>query len=77
MATRKGRGDPDGAIADFTRAIELRPDYAEAYYFRGLAKRAKGDKDGAVADFMKAIGLKPDYAEAKAQLRTVAGNPAR
>ena len=65
----------DGAIADYTKAIELKPDYADAYYHRGLAKQAKcsfggfvwterGELDEAIADYTKAIELKPDYADA-------------
>ncbi len=66
----------DGAIADYTKAIELKPDFADAYYNRGLAKQAKvyifggrvwterGGLDGAIADYTKAIDLKPDFADA-------------
>lgn len=39
-------GDHDGAIADYSRAIELKPDLASAYYNRGLAKFALGDEQG-------------------------------
>ena len=63
IAKRK-KGDLDGAIADFTKAIELKPNYAEAYANRGNAKQAKGDLDGAIADSTNAIELKPDDAEA-------------
>ena len=56
--------ESDRAIADFDKAIELRPDYAEAYYNRGLAYRDNSENDRAIADFNKAIELKPDYAEA-------------
>ena len=47
-----------------TKAIELKPDYADAYNNRGIAKKAKGDLDGAIADYTKAIELKPDDADA-------------
>ena len=61
---KRAKGDLDGAIADYTKAIELKPDYAVAYSNRGAAKQAKGDLDGAIADFTKAIELKPDYPHA-------------
>jgi tetratricopeptide (TPR) repeat protein len=52
------KGDLDGAIADFTKAIELHPS-PNAYRARGNAKQAKGDLDGAIADFAKEIELHP------------------
>ena len=58
------KGDQDGAIADFSRAIELNPKLAEAYLNRGLAKSTKGDQDGAIADESQAIELNPKLAEA-------------
>lgn len=57
----KGRyGDLAGAIADFTRALQLKPDETDVYNNRGYAKRRQGDLDGAMADFNKAIELKPN-----------------
>ena len=47
------------AIADFDRAIELKPEEAEAYYNRGVAKSKLGDQDGAEADRKRAIELDP------------------
>ena len=58
------KGDIDGAIADFTRAIELYPKYGTAYNNRGLAKKNKGDLDGAIADCTRAIELDPKDAGA-------------
>ena len=57
-------GDWEGAIADYTRAIELKPSFPDAYYNRGNAKQVKGDVGAALADFSKAIELKPDLAAA-------------
>ncbi len=58
------KGDYDRAIADYTRAIQLKPNDAEAYYNRGNAYADKGDYDRAIADYERAIQLKPDLAEA-------------
>ena len=58
------KGDVDGAIADFTRAIELYPKYSTAYTNRGLAKKNKGDLEGAIADCTRAIELDPKDAGA-------------
>ena len=56
-------GEIDLAIKDFTKAIELKPDYAFAYNNRGAVYRDKGEHDQAIEDCSKAIQLKPDYAE--------------
>jgi tetratricopeptide (TPR) repeat protein len=48
-------------IADFTEAIRLKPDYAGAYYYRGVSYI---DHDQAIAEYNEAIRLNPDYAEA-------------
>lgn len=49
--------DYQGAIADYTRAIELNPDDAAAYFSRGLAYLGFGRKDQAREGFMKAMEL--------------------
>jgi len=54
----------DQAIADYTTAIQLKPDYAEAYNDRGFAYYLKGDAERAIADFTQAIALRPDYPKA-------------
>jgi len=56
--------DYDLAIEDSNKAISLKPDYAVAYYFRGVVYNLKGQRDKAIEDFNQAIALKPDYAEA-------------
>ena len=53
--------DLNGAIVDFSKAIEMKPNFAEAYAYRAEAKRMADDYQGAIADFSKAIALKPDY----------------
>jgi len=55
------KGDLDRAIADYSKAIQIRPDYDIAYYNRGNAHRGKGDFDRAIADYSEAIQIKPDH----------------
>ncbi len=56
--------DIAAGIADFTRAIEMNPRYADAYVSRGKAHGAKGDADLALADLNEAIRIDPKSAEA-------------
>jgi tetratricopeptide (TPR) repeat protein len=58
---KQNEGDLDGALADYTRAIQLNPNYTEAHNNRGNIKGAKGDREGAIADFDRAIGLDPKH----------------
>jgi tetratricopeptide (TPR) repeat protein len=53
------KNDLDGAIADFTKVIELKGQNLEfCYYFRGMAQYRKGNLDLAVADISKALAIK-------------------
>jgi tetratricopeptide (TPR) repeat protein len=58
------QGEHDLAVADFSKAIELNPDLAEAYNNRAIAYDAKGEYAQAIADCTKAIELNPALAEA-------------
>ncbi len=52
------------AIADYNKAIELKSDYALAYYNRGNAYDDLREYQKAIADYSKAIELNSDYATA-------------
>ena len=54
-------GDLDAAIADYTAAIEERPDAAYAYYRRGWYYEMKGDRKKALEDYDMGIELEEDY----------------
>lgn len=56
-----GRGDYEQALKDYTRAIELKPDYEKAYNNRGNANRHLGNFSQAIQDYTRAMELKPDY----------------
>ena len=46
----------------YTKAIELSPEYTEAYVNRGMIAFELKQNDDAITDFTKALELKPDYA---------------
>ena len=60
----KEQGKLDEAVACYRRALELKPDYAEAHNNLGNALKDQGKLDEAVACYRRALELKPDYAEA-------------
>ncbi len=56
--------DYEQAIADWTKAIEIDPNYTLTYYNRGIAKRRLGDISGAITDYNKVIEINPNDAGA-------------
>ncbi|HKB25794.1 MAG TPA: tetratricopeptide repeat protein [Methylomirabilota bacterium] len=49
----------DQAVEAYSKAIELRPFYADAYVGLGEARAAKGEVDGAIGAFQKALVFNP------------------
>ena len=58
------KGDLEGAMAAFDRAIELSPRSSTAWLNRGLAWRRRGDLDRALADLDRAVLYAPNDARA-------------
>ncbi len=54
-------GDAETALVTFTRAIELDPDCAEAYFGRGWAYYRKNSDELTLQNFEKALELDPDF----------------
>ena len=52
------KGDYDNAIEAYTKAIEIKRDYAKAYALRGAAYRAKGDDERSDEDWAIAGALR-------------------
>ena len=57
-------GKDKGAIEDYTRAIEIDPKDAAAYFNRGGSHSKLGDNEQAIEDYTRAIEIDPKYAAA-------------
>jgi len=57
---------PDRAITDYSRAIELEPDFDLAYIYRGHLYEEAGDRESARKDYLSALEITPDLGEAHA-----------
>ena len=58
------KGELDAAIDSYKQAINIKPDYADAYYNMGNALKDKGELNTAIDNYKQAIKIKPDYADA-------------
>jgi len=58
------KGLYNAAIAEYTRAIELKPDFAAAYNNRGYAAYSKYDGSDALPDLNRALRLRPNFPHA-------------
>lgn len=73
---RKDKGDLQGAISDYSAAIDLHGRNAHrARYNRGNARLALGDYQKAYEDYSQALELHPDYALAYASRGIARKNP--
>jgi Flp pilus assembly protein TadD len=61
---KRSQGDNGGAIADYSQALTLQPDYRPALIGRGIAYRETNDQTRAITDFDQAIKLDPKDAKA-------------
>ena len=62
--SESNNGNYEAAIASFTEAIRLKPDFPEAYKGRGDSYTWLNQHDKAISDFNDAIRLKPDFSMA-------------
>jgi len=59
------------AIDCFKKAIEINPNYAEAYHYLGSIYKLREEYDSAIKYYQKAIEINSDYAEAYCDLGLV------
>src|SRR6185295_7930729 len=58
------QGDLDGALASYTKALEINPELADVYHARGVIYGSRNNYAAALADFTKAIEVEnPKSAE--------------
>jgi protein O-mannosyl-transferase len=65
------KGQIDGAIDQYQKALEINPNYVEARGNLGLALLQKGQMDDAIAEYEEALKIDPTYAEGHDNLGTV------
>jgi curved DNA-binding protein CbpA len=53
-----------GAVEDYSQAIELNPEFVEAYLKRGMARYKLGDDRGTLKDCNQALQINPNLAQA-------------
>ncbi len=72
-----GKGQPDDALRDLDRAVELDPENEQPWYWRGRARHQKKDYVGAVADYTRGLQLAPKDTglyQARADSHRLGGN---
>jgi tetratricopeptide (TPR) repeat protein len=62
FALQSKKGDLDGAIAEYRKAVRLDPKSVSFRHRLGNALRDKGDLDGAIAQYREAMRLNPESA---------------
>jgi tetratricopeptide (TPR) repeat protein len=58
------RGNVDGAIQQYLKVVELKPDSPQAHVNLGVAYKNKGDLERALGSYNRALVLRSDYVEA-------------
>ena len=61
---KQGPDNFDAALRNYNRAIEIDPNLAEAYMYRGVLHMLMGNEDKALADHMTLTGLNRELADA-------------
>jgi len=65
------KGQADDAIAEYQKALEINPNYADAHNNLGFVFLEKGQANEALEQFQKALEINPNYSEAHNNLGNV------
>jgi len=63
-AVYKELGQFDASVEAYSRALTIKPDYADAYYNMGIILKKQGKLEEAIEAYNKALAIKPDNADA-------------
>ena len=63
-AVLKSLGQLDLSIETYNKALEIKPDYVEAYYNIGVTLQEQVKLEDAIDYYNRALAIKPDYADA-------------
>jgi tetratricopeptide (TPR) repeat protein/SAM-dependent methyltransferase len=64
-------GQSEQAVANYTKALQIEPDFTEAHYNLGNVLNGLGRSEEAVASLTRALALKPDFVEAHNNLGNI------
>lgn len=67
----EGKGNHDGALEMYAKAIALQPRYADVLYNMGIAYEAKQMVDSAVSLYARAVAADPTYTDAYVNLGNI------
>ena len=73
----EGKGDHDGALAMYSKAVAIEPRYADALYNMGISYEAKEMADSAAAFYVRAIAADRAYTDAYINLGNIMVRTAR
>lgn len=59
------------AAKDFTRSLQIKPDWAEVHFELGKAYQKSGKVQQALAEYQQTLRLKPEFSEALSKLELV------
>ncbi len=65
------QGKLDAAVEHYQKTLQLKPDYAEAYYNLGNVFQRQGKLEAAVESYQQALKIKPEIAQAHSNLGIV------